>query len=339
VSGELQIGDIVEDFEIQAPLGKGGMGVVYRARDLALNRPVALKVLLSTLSDDGRARTRFQKEIRAAVAVEHPSIVPVYRAGYDGTRFYIAMRCIDGPDLAVAMRSGGPMEEGRCMRILGMVASALFHVHQHGLIHRDVKPHNVLLWNAGEADEHPFLTDFGIAKALDDMSHLTGVGAIGTAAYMAPEVSCGASATAASDQYSLAVMAFEMLSGRLPFEGDSESVREAHMSVEPPALSQINPRISDPVSRAIAKALSKRAEGRHADIRGLIHAAEHSRRSFTESEQVSAIMARTEQTEQVVSHLFKTSMTDAAISEVTGVDRSQVMRLRRRRARETLLGG
>jgi serine/threonine protein kinase len=179
------------------------MGAVYQAEDLALHRKVALKLRLPEFVDDGRARARFQREIDHAVAIEHPHVVPVYAAGFERPQFYIAMRLVPGPDLHRIVRDGGALEESRTLRIHGQVASALHAVHTKDLVHRDVKPHNVLLWEAGSDEEHAMLTDFGIAKALDDTHSLTGLAAIGTPGYMAPELSLGHLATPACDQYSL----------------------------------------------------------------------------------------------------------------------------------------
>ena len=156
-------------------------------------------------ADDDQARARFQREIDHAVAIEHPHVVPVYTAGFARPHFYISMRLVPGPDLAKIVRHGGALEESRALRILGQVASALHAVHAKGLVHRDVKPHNVLLWEAGSDEEHAMLTDFGIAKALDDTHGITGLAAIGTPAYMAPEICLGQLATPACDQYSLAM--------------------------------------------------------------------------------------------------------------------------------------
>src|SRR3954468_23950913 len=146
MSREALLGSEIGDFRAVRVLGAGGMGVVYEADDLALRRRVALKVLAPHLVDDRIARERFQREIDHAVAIEHPHVVPVYSAGYEPPHFYIAMRLVPGPDLEKVVRQAGKLSEHRALRILGQVASALHAVHTKGLVHRDVKPHNVLLW-------------------------------------------------------------------------------------------------------------------------------------------------------------------------------------------------
>src|SRR4051812_41795543 len=236
------IGTELGDYRPVRVLGKGGMGVVYEAEDLPLRRKVALKVLAPEVVEDRTARARFQREIDHAVAIEHPHVVPVYNAGFERPHFFIAMRLIPGDDLAALEKMGGPLPPARALRLVGQIASALHAVHGSGLVHRDVKPHNVLIWGAGEEEEHAVLTDFGIAKALDESRGITGLGAVaGTPAYMAPEVCLGQPATPASDQYSLAITAFELLSGELPITGDAVSFRDAHVEQPPRKLHDVVP--------------------------------------------------------------------------------------------------
>jgi serine/threonine protein kinase len=216
------VGTQIGDYMLEAKLGRGGMGVVYLARDLALQRQVALKLLAPELTDDPVARSRFQREIAAAAAIEHPHVVPIYSAGYEDGYFYLAMRYVHGQDLNKLLSEAGPLAEERAMRLVGQVASALYAVHQLGLVHRDVKPENVLLWTSEVGEEHAFLTDFGIAKAVDEVFGITSAGALGTRGYIALELEHGAQPTPACDQYSLAVLAFELLTGELPFESDDD---------------------------------------------------------------------------------------------------------------------
>jgi serine/threonine protein kinase len=333
------IGAELGDYRVVSLLGKGGMGAVYRADDLALRRTIALKVLVAELAEDPRARARFQREIDVAVAIEHPHIVPVYNAGFERPHFFIAMRLVPGPDLNRVLAKGGPLPEERALRILGQVANALKAVHDQGLVHRDVKPHNVLLWGEGTDDEHAMLTDFGIAKALDDSGDLTGVAAIGTAAYMAPEVCIGRSATAASDQYSLACMAYELLSGRPPFDLDAAAVREAHVTQPPRRLDAVSRGVSPLVADAVDRALSKDPTLRYPDVRSFVGAAKESRDAFDRSERITNVITRTRETEQAVIRLsVEEGLSDDRISQITEVDRTQVVRMRRRQARRALIG-
>jgi serine/threonine-protein kinase len=333
------IGSELGDYRPSRLLGEGGMGAVYDAEDLVLRRRVALKVLLPQFAEDQHARTRFQKEIEHAVSIEHPHVVPIYAAGYEPPHFYISMRLVPGPDLAKVLRSAGALDEVRALRIIGQVASALHAVHEKGLVHRDIKPHNVLLWDAGGDEEHAMLTDFGIAKALDDSSNLTGVAAIGTPAYMAPEVCMGNRATPACDQYSLGCMAYELLSGRPPFDGDAVSLREAHVEQDPPPLSRVAPHISEAVAEAVGTALDKDPERRHGDVRKLVRAAKASDDAFRRSQALDQIITESPKPEDAVGRLSaEQGLSDGTISQLRDLDRTEVVRLRRRRARRALVG-
>ncbi|MET0601197.1 MAG: protein kinase [Baekduia sp.] len=333
------IGSELGDYRIVGVLGKGGMGAVYEADDLALNRRVALKLLLPEFAEDRDARARFQGEIDHAVAIEHPHVVPIYAAGYVPPHFYIAMRLVAGPDLNRVLRGGGALDEARALRIVGQVASALQTIHRKGLVHRDIKPHNVLLWGEGTDDEHALLTDFGIAKALDDTRNLTGLGVIGTPAYMAPEVFLGRMATPACDQYSLGCMAYELLYGAPPFSGDAVSLRKAHVEHQPPPLSTAAPGVSSAVADAVDRALSKDPADRFSDVRELVRSAKASGEAFRRSEQLTKLMSGARDPADAATRLMaERDLSDATISQLTDLDRTQVVRLRRRRARRALVG-
>jgi serine/threonine-protein kinase len=332
------LGEELGDYRIESQIGRGGMGVVYRATELSLRRSVALKVLLPEYAQDTAARQRFQREIDLAVGTEHPHIVPVYSAGFEPPHFYIAMRFVPGQDLNQVCRTDGALDQDRALRLLGQIASALFAVHGRSLVHRDVKPHNVLLWGSGE-DEHAMLTDFGIAKALDDSLGLTGMGAVGTPAYMAPELFQGRSASPASDQYSLACLAFELLAGRPPFQGGAAELQEAHVTAEPPLLLDVSASVSPALSDAIARALLKDPASRFPDVREFVRAAATGAgNAFDRSEHMSRSLAEATAPEAAAEALLSQDVSDAVISHLTDLDRTDVVRLRRKLVRRNLTG-
>ncbi len=334
------IGTEPGDYRPLRVLGKGGMGVVYEAEDLPLRRKVALKVLAPDLVEDRTARARFQREIEHAVAIEHPHVVPVYSAGFERPHFYIAMRLIPGHDLAAIEKTSGPMPEARGLRLIGQIASALHAMHAKGLVHRDVKPHNVLLWGAGKDEEHAVLTDFGIAKALDESRGVTGLGAVvGTPAYMAPEVCLGQPATPASDQYSLAILAFELLSGDLPLNGDAISFREAHAEQQPRRLHEVLPSASTSSSEAIDRALAKEPRDRYADLHVFAKSIRGAESAFHESEALTRVLSQAARPEDAATNLLATThLSDDTIARVTNIEKTEIVRLRRRQARQALVG-
>ena len=338
VPGDLS-GRELGDYILTRPLGHGGMGVVYEGQDLALRRKVAIKVLAPQLLDDRRARQRFQREIVHAAAIEHPHVVPVYAAGYEDGMFFLVLRLIDGPDMAAELRRIGRFPETRALRLLGQVASALWAVHRRDMVHRDIKPHNVLIGCSGESDEHALLTDFGIAKALSDTSSLTGVGAIGTPAYMAPEVCQGYPATPLSDQYSLACMAFELLAGEAPFTDAGDDLCEAHVRVDPPDLCAKIPGISEPLAKAIGRGLSKSPEHRFLDVRDLMAIDSRSRDSFEQAIAITDLISRRGTEDAAAELALEPGLSDETIATFTDNTALTVARLRRRAARAALVGG
>ena len=261
----LGAGSEVGPYRIEALLGQGGMGVVYRARDPRLDRPVALKVLSPELSDDRRFRARFERESRLAASIDHGGIVPVYEAGDVDGLLYIAMRYVDGRDLAELLREEGPLGPDRVLDLVSQLAGALDAAHEQGLIHRDVKPSNALVAREG----HVYLADFGLTKASGrDTTTATGQVA-GTVAYMAPEVVRGEEPTVASDLYALGCVLYECLIGEVPFPGpNAAAVIYGHLELPPPSVSHLP--VLDPV---IARALAKDPAQRFASGAELIAAA------------------------------------------------------------------
>ena len=252
-----QVGDRLRSYAIERLLGRGGMGVVYRATDVRLGRPVALKLLSDELSRDEGFRARFERESRLAAAIDHAHIVPVYEAGSAGGLLFLAMRYVDGGDLAEVLRREGRLQPGRALALVGQLASALDAAHERGLIHRDVKPSNALIARQS-GREHLYLTDFGLTKSAGSHS-LTGTGQVmGTVLYMAPEVIRGEEPTAAADQYALGCVLYECLTGHVPYEGANQAaVIYGHLETQPPAPSEHVPGLPRELDAAIQRALAK----------------------------------------------------------------------------------
>ncbi len=261
------LGDTVADCRIDAVAGRGGMGVVYRATQLRLDRSVALKAIVPEMAADAAYRARFQRESRLAASIEHPNVLPVYEAGEleDGS-LYLVMRWVEGIDLGTLLRRQGRLDAARAVALLAPVARALDAAHARGLVHRDVKPANVLISHPGDAREHVYLTDFGIARGTEVDHALTRTGVfVGTLAYAAPERIGGESGGPASDIYSLGCVLFETLTGHLPYVRTSElEAIHAHLhDAAPSARAEVGtvPEMLDDVIRV---AMSKNPAQRFA---------------------------------------------------------------------------
>jgi len=239
-------------YELHEPLGRGGMAVVYRGIDTVLGRPVAVKVLADSLARDPSFVERFRREARAAAGLTHPGVVTVYDHGSEGDIHYIVMELIEGPTLSELL-ARGPMGPERTAAIGGAVLGALEAAHDRGLVHRDVKPGNVMLTGAGDVK----VMDFGIARSLD-AGTLTGSGTVvGSASYLSPEQVRGLPADRRSDLYALGCVLYEALAGRPPFTGSNAvAVAHQHVSAEPVPLSSlaaVTPEMEAVVMRALAK--------------------------------------------------------------------------------------
>jgi serine/threonine-protein kinase len=254
-----RIGTVFAGFRIEALRGRGGMSVVYRAENLHLGNVVALKLLTPELAEDESFRERFVRESRTAASILHPHIIPIYDAGDEEGVLYIAMRYVDGPDLKVVARDGEGLPIGRVLRIGTQVASALDAAHERGLIHRDVKPANILLESGPAQEDHAYLADFGLTKNVESHSGITGTGHfVGTIDYMAPEQIEGRQVDAAVDVYALGCVLFECLAGSPPYRRESDvAVLWAHMRDEPPPLSEVRPGLPAAVDDVLADALAK----------------------------------------------------------------------------------
>jgi hypothetical protein len=261
VPGELAVGSQVAGYQIERQIGRGGMAVVYRAFDPRLGRSVALKILAPELASDAAFRERFNREMRAAAAVDHPHIVPVYDAGEAGGSLFIAMRYVAGQDLRTLLDREGALSPSRVTRIVSQVASALDEAHSRGMVHRDVKPGNMLIGTvagSGQPD-HVYLSDFGLSKQSLSTSNLTATGQfLGTLDYMAPEQVEGRPIDGRADLYALACSAFEMLAGRPPFKREeSVAVLWAQVSAPTPSLRALRPELPPAVDQVMAKAMAK----------------------------------------------------------------------------------
>jgi serine/threonine-protein kinase len=254
----LDRGTIVAGYRIDGLLAVGGMAVVYRATQLSLNRVAALKVLASELSDDPVFRERFRREGQLQAAIDHPHIVTVYEAGQTEHGLFLAMRVVRGPTLKDLILSG-ELEAGRALRLLTQVADALDAAHDVGLIHRDVKPQNILVG----ARDHAYLADFGLTKA-PGKSGLTEEGQfVGTIDYVSPEQARGETATDRSDVYALAAVLCECLSGQVPFPKPNEpAVLYAHMSEPPPRLSERRSELPRALDDVVAQGMAKDPDAR-----------------------------------------------------------------------------
>ena len=254
-------------YRIDGRVGRGGMGVVYRATDLSLDRTVALKVLDDELAKDPAFRRRFVTESKLAASLDHPNVIPIYAAGEHEGMPYIAMRFVAGEDLRGVLRSEGRLEPGRVVRLVAQLASALDAAHEAGLVHRDVKPANVLVTKA----DHVYLTDFGLTKrvAADTEATRTGV-VLGTLNYMAPEQIRGQAIGPFTDIYSLGCMIVHLLTGQVPFPVETEEAKLwAHVAEPPPRPSERVQGLGTAFDPVVACALGKRPEDRYASAGAL----------------------------------------------------------------------
>ena len=249
-------------YELSHLVARGGMAEVYRAHDQLLDRPVALKVLFPELSVDRSFVERFRREAQAAANLSDPHIVPVFDWGEDGGTYFIVMEFVDGRALSSILRTAGPLHPDRAAEIGADVALALSYAHRHGVVHRDVKPGNVLITEEGTIK----VTDFGIARAVNTEESLTQTGAVmGTATYFSPEQAEGMGVDATSDIYSLGVVIFEMVTGRPPFLGDTPvAVASKHVREHPPRPREINPGVPPDLEAIILKCLAKTPDHRYA---------------------------------------------------------------------------
>ncbi|MEO7965576.1 MAG: serine/threonine-protein kinase, partial [Gemmatimonadaceae bacterium] len=249
-------------YEIVREVGRGGMGVVYLARDLKLDRAVAIKTLPAHLAADPALRDRFLREARTAASLTHPNIVPVHRADELADIVFFVMGYVDGESLAHRVRESGPLSPFALVPILLDVALALGYAHSRGVVHRDIKEENILLDGASRA----MVTDFGIAR-LAQSAPLTQTGTVlGTVFYMSPEQVSGEAVDGRSDLYSFGILAFHALTGRFPFESETPSaVLVAHVTKAPPPLRSVAPHVPQSLAVVVDRLLKKDRDERYAD--------------------------------------------------------------------------
>ena len=269
---EIGIGSEFVGYRIDELIGRGGMGVVYRAFDLRLKRTVALKLMAPELSLDARFRERFARETELAMSLEHPNVVPIHDAGDVAGRLYLAMRLVAGTDLRKLLRAEGALEPSRALSICRQVGHALDVAHAKGLVHRDVKPSNILLDEA----EHVYLADFGLTRRLEEKGARAGEGrSVGTPAYLAPEQIEGERVDGRADVYSLGCVLYECLTGEAPFVHDSRlAVAWAHLEEGPPSATERGSDLPEAIDAVLRGAMTKSPDERYRTCAALIEAAE-----------------------------------------------------------------
>jgi serine/threonine protein kinase len=260
---ELAPGSVVAGYRIEGIVGRGGMGVVYRATQLSLERPVALKAIAPELAGDVMFRERFKRESRLAASIEHPNVIPVYEAGEGDGVLYLAMRYIEGTDLRALIEANGALEPQRAARLVAQVAAALAAAHRRGLMHRDVKPANVLI-DAEDGREHAYLTDFGIARHVAATSGLTQTGSVlGTLDYLAPERMADGSGDERADVYALGCVTFQAVTGSIPYPRDNEVAKMyAHLNAPVPDARDLNGAVPDSLAELAKAAMAKEPDER-----------------------------------------------------------------------------
>ncbi len=271
------VGDEFAGYRVRSVLGRGGMSVVYQAENLRLGNVIALKVLAPELASDDVFRARFLEESRIAASLNHPNVIPIYDMGSQEDLLYIAMRYVSGTDMRQMIKKRGRILPATALFLVGQAARALDAAHRRGLVHRDVKPGNLLIERGSdEADpDHVYLADFGITKHAMSRSGLTSTGQfLGTIDYVAPEQIRGLSVLGLADQYSLGCVLYECLTGRVPFEKDLDAaIIWAHVEENPARPTVLRPELPPGIDEVFARVLAKRPDERYGSCREFIDAA------------------------------------------------------------------
>ena len=266
----MDVGTVIGGYRVEAVIGRGGMGVVYRATQVALERVVALKVIAPEFGRHADFQTRFRREARLAASLNHPNIVAIYEAGEADGQLYLSMQYVEGSSLRELIARASPLSPRRVGQIIGQVASALGAAHQRGVVHRDVKPANILL----TPEDHAFLTDFGLATRSRVQEALTASEQfVGTIQFMSPEQITGEPVDGRSDQYALGVVLFNALTGQLPFQGENDvALLFAHVNDRSPAVTALRPDLDPAFDEIVGRALAKSPEDRYPTVLDLARA-------------------------------------------------------------------
>ena len=286
----LGVGDVIAGYRLDELAGRGGMGVVFQATHIALERRVAVKLIAPELAANEQFRERFKRESRVAASIDHAHVIPIFDAGDEDGQLYVAMRYVDGTDLGELIARQGKLPPLQAVELTAQVGEGLDVAHERGLVHRDVKPANVLLESRGSG-YHSYLTDFGLVKTVGEASGvLTRTGQwLGTPDYAAPEQITGADVDARTDVYALGCMLYHMIAGKPPFEGDTDVAKMfAHMSQPPGSLSEVQPGVPAELDEVIRTALAKDPAERHRSAGELASAA---RRAIGEDTRAGAAKA------------------------------------------------
>src|SRR5437762_683620 len=271
------VGDEFAGDRTRSVLGRGGMSVVYQAENLRLSSIIALQVLAPELADDDVFRARFLEESRIAASLNHPNVIPIYDMGSQDDLLYIAMRYVSGTDMRQMIKKRGRILPATALFLVGQAARALDAAHRRGLVHRDVKPGNLLIERGADEDDpdHVYLADFGITKHAMSRSGLTSTGQfLGTIDYVAPEQIRGASVLGLADQYSLGCVLYECLTGRVPFEKDLDAaIIWAHVEEMPPMPTALRPELPPQIDEVFGRVLAKRPDERYGSCREFVEAA------------------------------------------------------------------
>src|SRR5690349_16871545 len=261
----VRVGSVLAGYRLEEQIGRGGMAVVFRASDERLGRQVAVKILAPALGADKAFRRRFVRESRAAALVDDPHIIPIFQAGESDGLLFIAMRLVSGGDVRTLVRQHGSLPAPRAAAIVSPIASALDAAHAAGLVHRDVKPANMLLDVRPGRPDHVYLSDFGLSKGLLGAGGLTGSDQfLGTVDYAAPEQLAGKHVDGRADQYALGCTAFELLSGQPPYRRDQGlAVIYAHMTAPPPQLTRMRPDLPAEADDIFMRVLAKDPAARY----------------------------------------------------------------------------
>jgi hypothetical protein len=261
---DISIGSEFAGHRLDGIAGRGGMGVVYKATHLALDRTVALKLIAPEISGDEQFRERFKQESMTAAALDHPNVVPIYDAGEEHGQLYVTMRHVPGTDLRALIERQGALPPAEAASIVAQIADALDAAHERGLVHRDVKPGNILIEDRG-GRRHAYLTDFGLTKHAATDSGMTKTGMfVGTLDYIAPEQLQGQAVDARTDVYSLTCVLYQALTGQVPYPRDSEpSKMWAHMGEDPPSVSSVRADVPPAFEEVVKRGMAKKPEDRY----------------------------------------------------------------------------